>query len=760
MPDTLGKPIMNFFASVSGQRKTETLVNIKDRIAELGSTSDLILAAEIEHHRAVLDNNTENFQQLDKNFGAHTQFLAERLDGESDRTRSYLDEILNKLRTDVCNLIDNHEGQSKAFMQHACAEIELLSRIQIQLGENRSAVKDDIERLTWDLRDALSRQMQHGAKQSESLQRSLAIQIDGRLCELIERAADTADSVRDANKQHIEFSKQLAAKADEARKNELRQRKADHKWVASELTTIVGALEKTGASAAKHVSSRIDETRSQLDMRLENVAATLTFSIEQRTSLLGEMQEKHLDLLIAADEKSSASLLKKLDQNANELDAAIRKIGENIVTSNTKGSEKLISAVNRAAADSHRTHAEFASSLKDSVDGTAEMVSLAATKLENNNQILLDLNRTSLEQRGDIVRELARLSDRISTGMEFSESAAKEVSKQIIEAESALVEQVEAFKALSANLTKLLTEELTGLREEIARFKDKSAQQSAAITNQVRDIWEAETQRRKAEAKKAELAEGSLSLAPAIRPPSTLDLFPSDYKLRDFDDGKIAIFGLQKAGNTWLLSLLADIFELPAFFNVHDEGQLGIRAVVSTHDPLDANIRSRKDFVHGVCLVRDIRDIITSYYHYMQTSAYKGDVPKAAYEDIETFYYDWFLTRMVPAYRFHTFWEEYAEAGLPVLRYERMIDDTVGELDRLFRRWGERMPKKKIQNAVSEHSFDMLKRQGRKIGETVIDSSHFRRGVSGSYRDELPEAIINDINQRFRPVLERWGYEI
>lgn len=247
---------------------------------------------------------------------------------------------------------------------------------------------------------------------------------------------------------------------------------------------------------------------------------------------------------------------------------------------------------------------------------------------------------------------------------------------------------------------------------------------------------------------------------PLFRAPSSLDLYPPRHNVFDFQDGKIVIFGLQKAGNTWLLAMISDIFELTPYFNVHDQQQREGRGVVSTHDPLSATIAARADFVSGVCLIRDLRDIVVSYFYYMQTDSFQRDVPAAKYEDIETFYYDWFLSRMVKAHCYHTYWDDYAAHGVPVLRYERLIADPYKELVRLFERWGQPFDTARIASAIERNSFANLKQNGRMIGDTAIGSSHFRRGTAGSYKDELPKAILEDINRRFGATLLRWGYPI
>ena len=88
------------------------------------------------------------------------------------------------------------------------------------------------------------------------------------------------------------------------------------------------------------------------------------------------------------------------------------------------------------------------------------------------------------------------------------------------------------------------------------------------------------------------------------------------------------------------------------------------------------------------------------------------------------------------------------------------MQDTRGELIRLFERWGEPYDEAKLDAAVQRNSLSNLKAEGKLLGDVKIESSHFRSGQVGSYRHELPPHIISDINRRFSEVLTRWGYEV
>jgi len=232
------------------------------------------------------------------------------------------------------------------------------------------------------------------------------------------------------------------------------------------------------------------------------------------------------------------------------------------------------------------------------------------------------------------------------------------------------------------------------------------------------------------------------------------DVFTSDF--RCVNAGKAIIFGIPKCGNTWLQSLLSSYFSVEPVLTL---GEVDKSGVLSIHDPYEEYMLGRPDFAQGVCLVRDIRDVIVSYYHYGKTGQFRGAMSRFYYEDLDSFYYEWFLSRCVPSHRIHTFADEYAERGVPVVRYERLCCDTEGELARIIRRWGGEVDSERLRSIVEKHSLGELKKRGLTLREGHhIQTSHFRKGGWGGFVEEMPLHILNDVNQRFHDYLARWGY--
>lgn len=219
--------------------------------------------------------------------------------------------------------------------------------------------------------------------------------------------------------------------------------------------------------------------------------------------------------------------------------------------------------------------------------------------------------------------------------------------------------------------------------------------------------------------------------------------------------GKVVVFGFPKSGNVWLKSMLVDCLGLDPVEPLLDVGKPGVGI---THRPFDSTIGNRPDFLHGVCIVRDPRDVVASYFRYSQTARFRSARPEFHHDDAEPFYFEWFLSRAAPAHRLLTHSERYARLGVPVVRYERLRRDPGDELRRLCLRWGVEVDGGAIGRAVDRNRIETLRRDG-KVLEKVITADHFAGGGQiGGYADILPGNVVRDIESRFGRVLRRWGY--
>jgi hypothetical protein len=226
--------------------------------------------------------------------------------------------------------------------------------------------------------------------------------------------------------------------------------------------------------------------------------------------------------------------------------------------------------------------------------------------------------------------------------------------------------------------------------------------------------------------------------------------------LSELKNGKLVVFGLPKSGNVWLVSMLSDYLGLASIDPIVDVDKPGVGMC---HLPLSDVIRTRLDFIHGIYLVRDLRDVVVSYFHNAQTEWFKRGMPNFHYDDLESFYFEWFLPRIVPFHAISDHAHRYTAAGLPVVRYERLYAQPEQELSRLLKRLGIPLDDERVADVVAKNRFDNLKKNGRQLN-VYVPVTHFRKGGSGSYKEELPATVLRHINETFRSALFDWGYDV
>jgi hypothetical protein len=225
-------------------------------------------------------------------------------------------------------------------------------------------------------------------------------------------------------------------------------------------------------------------------------------------------------------------------------------------------------------------------------------------------------------------------------------------------------------------------------------------------------------------------------------------------QLYDVPRAKVVIFGIPKSGNVWLQSLLCDALALRPIDPVT---QTDVSGVGMTHLPFCAAVADREDFVHGVCLVRDPRDVLASFYRYSKTTYFRTARPEFHYEDWDEFYYEWYLSRAVPAFDLLSHSDKYARLGVPVVRYERLRIDPAREVVRLLKRWGLPADEQAVASAAKENEISRLRVTGKSLN-VQVPPSHFGLGRIGNFKSEIPPEILLDFENRFSSLLSRWGY--
>lgn len=104
--------------------------------------------------------------------------------------------------------------------------------------------------------------------------------------------------------------------------------------------------------------------------------------------------------------------------------------------------------------------------------------------------------------------------------------------------------------------------------------------------------------------------------------------------------------------------------------------------------------------------------------------------------------------------------------GLPrhVIRYEDLLQDAPGVMTALLEKFLRvKVDRAKLDYAIAETSFDVLKRQESEKGFTERPphmQAFFARGQAGVWREDLTPAQVGRLREGFLPVLEKWYPEM
>ncbi|HTD14215.1 MAG TPA: sulfotransferase domain-containing protein [Chthoniobacterales bacterium] len=227
--------------------------------------------------------------------------------------------------------------------------------------------------------------------------------------------------------------------------------------------------------------------------------------------------------------------------------------------------------------------------------------------------------------------------------------------------------------------------------------------------------------------------------------------------------GDIFIAGYPRSGNTWMQYLIAGVmldlnprlapdplvqslvpdvhltkfykrFGTPTFFKTHHLPQPEYRRVIY--------------------LVRDGRDAIISYFHFL---AALGEAP------------DFLKLVTTGEGLFPCRWHEHIEAWLAnphgaemmIIRYESLKQDIVGELKRISQFAGLERDRSMLERIAQNSTFAAMSERERKLGWQDAwpkDKAFVRRGIVGSFRDEMPEAVLEAFMKSSMPALKRLDY--
>ncbi|HEX3718329.1 MAG TPA: sulfotransferase domain-containing protein [Verrucomicrobiae bacterium] len=232
-----------------------------------------------------------------------------------------------------------------------------------------------------------------------------------------------------------------------------------------------------------------------------------------------------------------------------------------------------------------------------------------------------------------------------------------------------------------------------------------------------------------------------------------------------FAESDVFVAGYPKSGNTWMQYLVAG-----AFYGI--DLRVAPDSVVQDSAP-DVHFKKfykpqvpvtffkshwlpRPEYRKVVYLLRDGRDVMVSYWHYLRD---------LCGEEID------FAKMVATGDKFFPCkWNEHVErwlenphsAQMITVRYEDLKKDAVGELARIADFAGIKREVGALETAVRSASFPAMKRREALFpweSPQIPKSGRFvRRGEVGSHRDEMPRAALDAFMAEAAATLKRTGY--
>lgn len=218
-----------------------------------------------------------------------------------------------------------------------------------------------------------------------------------------------------------------------------------------------------------------------------------------------------------------------------------------------------------------------------------------------------------------------------------------------------------------------------------------------------------------------------------------------------------------KSGNTWIRFILASLLspkEEISFRNVDryvpdpervdfSIEDLRTRRVIKTHWPFFDL------FPKAIYLVRDPRDVFISYYKYAYNNGwYQGDLE--GFGSFRAIYGEW-EDHVAGALREM----RVRPAQICFVKYEDLLSKPIEEVRTLALFLNLVRSPDEIASAVKRNSFRSLQAKERLYGsETGTSGDFFRKGTAGQWRHDLSRVMIEELTERWRPLLECLGYEL
>ena len=256
---------------------------------------------------------------------------------------------------------------------------------------------------------------------------------------------------------------------------------------------------------------------------------------------------------------------------------------------------------------------------------------------------------------------------------------------------------------------------------------------------------------------------------------------------------QIIVIGYPKSGCTWATRLVAELVGCPvAGFWQSKKKEIAIegeervsdyRAYKSHHQLSELGLSPNDRDTWLIYILRDPRDVVIAAANYFQFDRFPqlSWAFQALPQGKKLFRHTLYPLFVRPGYRLERMtdavlqgsaevhktvqvswrehWQPYAEAGVPMVRYEDLLTQPETECARILRHLGLERTEAEMTRAVENQSFARKKDAFLEKGETGR-AKFLRVGKSGQWREKLPPHLQRRFAEALGPELAKWGYSI
>jgi hypothetical protein len=234
--------------------------------------------------------------------------------------------------------------------------------------------------------------------------------------------------------------------------------------------------------------------------------------------------------------------------------------------------------------------------------------------------------------------------------------------------------------------------------------------------------------------------------------------------MTQFAPEDVFIVGFPKSGNTWFQDLVMSV--MYGVSPAYAPPTLAQELVPDVHwkpfyrrhaTPMffKSHHLPRPEYKRVVYLIRDGRDAMVSYFHYIKALEGTADFM----ELVKT-------ARDLPC-KWHVHVESWLanpfSAEMLVIKYEDLKSDTAAELERFCKFAGVERDYAFLETAARETRFEKMQRKEMRLGVGnpgwPKDKLFRRRGVVGSYKDEMSPEVQAAFTAEAGEMLRKVGYE-